>query len=346
MGKKRVTAQDIADALGVSRNTVSKALNNTGVLSDTTRKNVLRKAAEMGYRSFSYSAEPLEKSVPQVREFVLFTQEMPTTSHFGSFLLDTFQKKISMHNCRLSIYVIRRQEIETLSLPLGFHTDTVSGIICIELFDPDYTRMLSELGIPLLLVDAGARTDFSAYQADFLFMENRNSVYRLTDTLIRHGCQKLAFAGNIFHCQSFYERYLGFNDALLSHGLTCSTSLFTTDNVFPDSDRLHDAISNPDILPDVFVCANDFVAIDLIRALKKHSIRVPEDVFIVGFDNAPESRIIEPHLTTVHIPGKEMGEIAADLLLARVAHPEAPYRITYVNTTPKYRESTGTMISV
>ena len=50
----RVTIQDIADALGISRNTVSKAINNTGVLADATREKVLKKAMEMGYKQFSY----------------------------------------------------------------------------------------------------------------------------------------------------------------------------------------------------------------------------------------------------------------------------------------------------
>nr|WP_296908416.1 LacI family DNA-binding transcriptional regulator [uncultured Marvinbryantia sp.] len=50
----RVTIQDIADALGVSRNTVSKAINNTGILADSTRERILQKAVEMGYKQFSY----------------------------------------------------------------------------------------------------------------------------------------------------------------------------------------------------------------------------------------------------------------------------------------------------
>ena len=50
----RVTLQDIADALGISRNTVSKAINNTGILADSTREKVLKKAMEMGYKQFSY----------------------------------------------------------------------------------------------------------------------------------------------------------------------------------------------------------------------------------------------------------------------------------------------------
>ena len=50
----KVTIQDIADALGISRNTVSKAINNTGILADSTREKILKKAAEMGYKQFSF----------------------------------------------------------------------------------------------------------------------------------------------------------------------------------------------------------------------------------------------------------------------------------------------------
>ena len=94
-------------------------------------------------------------------------------------------------------------------------------------------------------------------------------------------------------------------------------------------------------LPDVFVCANDFVAIDLIHALKKRGIRIPEDVLVTGFDNSTESRIIDPHLTTVDIPSSKMGYIAADMLLSRIKEPDTPYRIMHVRTTLKFRESTG-----
>ena len=70
---------------------------------------------------------------------------------------------------------------------------------------------------------------------------------------------------------------------------------------------------------------------------------MPEDVLIVGFDNSAESRIIEPHLTTVHIPSPEMGFLAADLLLSRIERPETPYRIMHVRTAVKYRDSTGSL---
>jgi len=329
---KKVSVQDIADALGVSRNTVSKALNNTGVLADSTREKILQKAVEMGYKHFSYYPQAVPVLKTNIGEIALFTQSMPNSSHFGSLLLNTFQEKISSNGYRLSIFLIRQQDIENLQLPTGFDSKNVSGIICLELFDLSYSKMLSDLDIPLLLVDSTANIDYSEFDADFLFMENHNSVFNLTLELIKNNMHNLAFAGDIYNCHSFFERYQGFRDALIQNNLKPTTELLLSREPFVNSQNLISFIKQIQPLPDVFICANDFVAIDLIKAMKKCNILVPDDVMISGFDNSAESKIIEPHLTTVHIPSSAMGYIAADLLLSRINEPGIPYRTTHVGT--------------
>ena len=89
--EKKITIQDIADALGLSRNTVSKALNNTGVLAEDTRQKILEKAAEMGYRRSSIS-RTLPPQKRRGKRLALITQNMPYGSHFGTYALNTFQE--------------------------------------------------------------------------------------------------------------------------------------------------------------------------------------------------------------------------------------------------------------
>ena len=134
----------------------------------------------------------------------------------------------------------------------------------------------------------------------------------ILDTLIQNGCRRFAFAGNPEHCRSFSERYQGFIHALRVNKLEPCNSQFTGRTVFTDRQTLEETISRTLQLPEVFVCANDFVAIDLIRALKKCGVNIPDDVKVTGFDNSTESRIIEPHLTTVDIPSSQIGYLAAD----------------------------------
>ena len=96
----KVTIQDIANELQLSRNTVSKAINNTGVLADATREKILRKAAEMGYKQFAYlplfqedAAKATESSIlpSDKREIAMLTTQFLSSSHFSSTMLDRFQ---------------------------------------------------------------------------------------------------------------------------------------------------------------------------------------------------------------------------------------------------------------
>ena len=241
------------------------------------------------------------------------------------------------------MFPVRDTEIASLNLPMGFNKEKTAGIICLELFDPEYIEMLNTLDIPLLFLDTAADTDMTRINADFLLMENHLSIFNLTDALIQNGCRRFAFAGNPEHCRSFSERYQGFMHALSVNRLEPCTSQFTGRTVFSDAQTLTETIRRTLQLPEVFVCANDFVAVDLIRALKKCGLNVPGDVRVTGFDNSTESRIIEPHLTTVDIPSSKMGYIAADMLLSRINDPDMPYRITHVRTTLKFRASTGNL---
>ena len=88
------------------------------------------------------------------------------------------------------------------------------------------------------------------------------------------------------------------------------------------------------------ICANDFVAGDLIRGLFSIGKTVPEDVRILGFDDAPESRIIRPALSTVHIHTQIMAFTAVQLLLSRMKEPSLDYRVVHTETDLIYRDST------
>ena len=112
---ERVTIQDIADALGLSRNTVSKAINNTGILADATKEKVLRKAVEMGYKQFSYAAtleditnqNNASDSQSNNKEIALLTTQFLGDSHFSSTMLDKFQREISQMGYSLSMHRIK-----------------------------------------------------------------------------------------------------------------------------------------------------------------------------------------------------------------------------------------------
>ena len=101
-----------------------------------------------------------------------------------------------------------------------------------------------------------------------------------------------------------------------------------------------DKISSLKKLPDVFICVNDFIAIDVLQVFRKLNISVPDDVYLCGFDDSPESKIVTPSLTTIHIHCQIMGYSAVQLLVSRINEPSLNFRTVYTETSMKYREST------
>ena len=94
-------------------------------------------------------------------------------------------------------------------------------------------------------------------------------------------------------------------------------------------------------LPEMFICANDFVALDLLYGLRKIGVECPKDIKLFGFDDSPESKIMTPSLSTSHIHSQIIGYSAANLVISRIEQPNLNYRTTYTETDLIYRDSTS-----
>lgn len=343
--KPKITVQDIADALNISRNTVSKAINGTGNVSKETRLKIFNKASELGYKQFSMLNQNITESISPspTYEIALFSHSVLSTSHFSSPLLHTFQEHISTLGYRLSMYTIRDDFMLQCELPANFNHEFTKGIIVIEMFHEKYTEFLCNLEIPTLFIDTYANTSGHILNSDVMYMENYNCSYQMTRSLLNDGFKKVGFVGDFLHCHSFYERWCGYRQAMQDSSIDNYKEycILENDNLpYYNPELLASKIKVLSQLPEAFVCANDYIAIDVIRALKSMNLTIPEDVRICGFDNSTESRIIEPPLTTANIPGDSMGHFAAEILLSRIHHPELSYRTLYVQTEIITRLST------
>jgi len=351
----RVTIQDIADELGVSRNTVSKAINNTGLLAESTRERVLKKAIEMGYKQFSYmnmysSTKPENSLAPETekREISLFTSNFIGSSHFASTMLDKFQRELTGLNYSFTMHRLQSHELESLTLPGSYNEERTAGIICVEMFNRKYCHMLCDLDIPTLFVDTPVMDLDRPLRSDCLYMDNQTNICCFVREMIRRGKKKIGFIGEIMYCQSFYERFLGYRNAMYLSGLSCPEEYCIIKNkegaktpgYTPYQEYLKEQIQNLKKLPDVFICANDFVAIDTMHVFKELGISVPQDIYLCGFDDSPESKVTSPTLTTIHIHSQIMGFSAVHLLMSRIKEPSLNFRRIYTETSLIYRKST------
>jgi LacI family transcriptional regulator len=168
-------------------------------------------------------------------------------------------------------------------------------------------------------------------------MDNTTEITRFVNIMLAKGKKRIGFVGNYNHCQSFYERYAAFRMAMLMADVPVDDRyVFCTNRV----DEIIEQISELEELPDVFICANDFIAGDLFRGLFTIGKSVPEDVMILGFDNSPESRMLRPSLSTVHIHTQVMAISAIQLLLSRRNEPSMDARTVHTETELILRDST------
>ncbi len=338
---KRVTIQDIADELGISRNTVSKAINNADGLADATRERILEKAIEMGYKQFSYiraHSSIIPRTEEQCRgEIALFCGCAIAPAHFATMMLDKLKQDLPRWGYVLNTYRVERENFLCRTLPLTFDPGQVSAIICVEMFDRAYDEMICSLGLPVLFVDGPNKRGGIDLPADQLYMDNTIAITRFVNDMLVRGKQRIGFIGDYEHCQSFFERYTAFRFAMLLANVPVEDRFcLKTD----ERERLEEALAALEDLPDVFICANDFVAEDAIYALRKVGKSVPEDVLFCGFDDSPNSRIMTPTLTTVHIHTQVMATAAMHLLLSRIEAPGMDFRTVHTETELIYRDST------
>ncbi len=351
---ERITIQDIADALGLSRNTVSKAINNTGLLAESTREKVLQKAMDMGYKQFSYVTiaglnDRKTETLSTANEIAMFSASLVDNSHFASTMLDKLQRELSLLGYSFTMHRIREEEVAALKIPPSYNIERTAGIICVEMFDKAYSTMLCSMGKPILFVDSPVAGLDEPLRADCLYMENKANIYSIVGEMVRRGKKRIGFIGEHLHCQSFFERYMGYRKAMYLFRQPCleeyciighkeGTKIASTEDY---REYLLESFQRLSAMPEVFLCANDFVALDALAVLRDMGLSVPEDVWLCGFDDSPESKVVTPSLTTVHIHSQIMGFSATHLLLSRIKEPSLNFRTLHTETSLIYRESTG-----
>lgn len=340
--RSKVTVQDIADALNLSRTTVSKVLNNSPSVSDATRIMVLEKAKELGYRVWAMpEAADEEKSSTEFKHFALVMHAIPGGNHMGTVVIPSMDQKLRQVGYSLITIAVSDEEYDTMSLPPILYNSQIKAIVCLEVFNPEYSRLLCTLGKPVLFVDACADFLQQGIDADLLLMESRYSTNDMLTSLIhKHKLKTMGFVGDSNHCFSFRERFEAFRQTALQEQIEYEPySIIDDDAFYGDIDWLKQQLEAIKQLPELFFCANDFLAVATIHALEAMGKHVPEDVMVCGFDGMPSITWPLNQLTTIVTPTNQLGTYAAVIPLWKIKNSESARSVTYLKTDLLFRET-------
>jgi len=302
-----VTLHDVALRAGVSTATVSRVLMGTGPASASTRAKVAAAARELGY------SPPGRPRTPVVRRHDVYGLVLEDLAGaYDSEIVLGFGSLAAELGQRVALVVARRRH--DASEALHALARRVDGMAIGANTVPD--SMVQELsrGLPVVLL---ARAEVDG--CDSVRSENVGNAVLLTTHLLEHGRSHLVFVGDPDSSPDAAERYSGFRTAHVIAQVPMRRPPLRVPLVEGAGIQVADEILRRRVKVDGLVCANDDLALAIIRRLADNGVRLPDDLAVVGWDDVTAARYISPALTTVHQPIRDLGRLAAIQLQARIA---------------------------
>jgi DNA-binding LacI/PurR family transcriptional regulator len=196
---------------------------------------------------------------------------------------------------------------------------------------------LDKAGIPVVLLDRDLVSYPERSRYDLVGIDNRRAGYVVTRHLLRSGCRRVAFLCRPGSAPTVDARIAGYRDAVADAGMEGGPQVCRIDP--EDQAQVRSILAQ--LNPDGFVCANDFTAAHLLKALTDAGIAVPEEVRMAGIDDVKYASLLSVPLTTIHQPCQGMGAVAISAMLERLRDPNLPARDILLNFHLVVRESCG-----
>ncbi|MBD0333566.1 MAG: LacI family DNA-binding transcriptional regulator [Chitinophagaceae bacterium] len=311
--EKEVTIYDLARIVKVSPATVSRALRGDTCISKKTKKKINDLAVELCYQPNRHACDLRTRKTNLIGVIV---HEL--SSYFMASFLSGIEDEIKDTNYDLIICHSSDSTTKEVANAKQLFNRRVDGLIFSLASD---TESLSHLdpfirkNVPVVFFD---RVDPGSPGIKIV-IDNYKAGFDAAQHLLQQGCRRLLHVAGSLKRNVYEERWKGFQDALSSAGLPCTEEQLITSE-FSEKASLQTAqkIVQRQKLPDGIFIANDMCATICMHAFKKAGIKVPEQIAIVGFNNDPISRIVEPQLTTINYPIREMGILAAKNLIEQL----------------------------
>ena len=306
--------KDIAERLGVSQASVSRALNDKPGVADNLRQRVLEVAAELNFTPNLVARSLVgTPSGTLTVALVVHQQAFPVSSDpFYFVILRGVERALAQAGYHVVLTTIGDDAIQADHLRV-VRERRVDGAV---LAGPDIPSALVlsmvQRGLPIVLVDnALERTPL-----DCVLCDNLEGARSAVQHLLSHGYRRVAFAGGPLSWLSTRERREGYIDAMRERGLEdkCLAVHEDATTVLTGIAAGRTLLGMEERSEAVFA-VNDAMALGVIRAAREVGLRVPEDLAVVGFDDISMAESAHPPLTTVRIAKEMMGEIAARRLL-------------------------------
>lgn len=318
--RQSITMKDIARDLGISIATVSRALNNSTAISKARREEIQRYAREHDFTP-NIIAKDLRNTKKQPQRLIGVV--VPEIVHYYfATVLDGIEEEALSQGYRVMIAQSREDYEREVQICKEFYENRVCGIIVSQAKGTksfEHFVDLKRKGVPLVFYDRICH----AINASRVVIDDYNGVFKAVSHLIETGCRRIAFYGSMMNLEISKNRFNGYKDALLEHGIAYDKSLIHICDTREGAEELTPQLLSMDDRPDAFFAINDDTAVGILYVAKHMGFSVPDEVSICGFSNGFRSRATDPQLTTVEQHGQDVGRHAVRTLLS-IINSEVP----------------------
>ncbi len=313
-----VTIYDVAKALNLSPSTVSRGLKDHPHINEGTKNKIKAAADSMGYRQNKFASSLRKRRTETIGVVV-----PKLNSYFMATVISGMEKVTNEHGYGLIISQSQESGKQEISCISTLFNSRVDGILISLAFDTktlDHFDILFDKDIPVVFFDRVAE----CHGCMKVVIDNYKAGYEATAHLLSRGCKRIVhFGGNLLR-NVYDDRFRGYRQALSDYGIEFNQKLVLISDLTRESSMvLAKKVRNMNPRPDGLFAANDTSAVAAIVELQKSGIRVPGDIAVVGFNNEPISQVIQPNLTTVDYPAREIGEIATKSLINKLNNSES-----------------------
>ena len=335
--KNRPSLKDLAQELGVSIATVSRALRNSPEIGQEMQRRVKELAKRLNYRPNPF-AQSLRKEAPKVIGVVVPN----LVTHYYAAVLDGIEdeaRKAGYSVISANTHEDCEAEARAIDNFISLH---VEGIIaCLSQSTTDYSHFeeIAEIGIPLVFFGRTCLGDrFSSVTAN-----GDEAAQQATQHLIDTGSRRIAFLGGPNHLDMVRRRKHGYLEALRDNRIPIERELVVCKSIDFEVARQStlELLQRPD-RPDAILAFNDIVTFAAFTAIKQQGLRIPDDVALIGFTDDLHAQYVTPRLSAIEDQSTLMGQTACKLLLRsigddpKIYHEIVPQKVIIRDTSAKH----------
>lgn len=308
-----ITMLDVSLRAGVSKATVSRVLNGTGQVKESTREAVFKAMDELGYRP-NFLAQSLANRSSNSIGLVVSNFEGP---YFGR-LLQQAAKLIEASGKHLIVtdgHDTPQGEQQAVQLLADRCCDAII-LYTRSMSETDLMQLLANVAAPLMVINR----DLPLARERCVFFEQQQAAFNAVNYLIQQGHRDIACITGLITTSTAQSRLAGYQQALAAHGIALNEDLIIHgDSGVPDGYQGCQALLARDINFSALFIYNDDMTIGAMKALNQAGKKLPQDVSLFGFDDEPTAPYLQPALSTVYLPIDAMIEAAITQALKLIA---------------------------